>query len=104
MEVILSKFIFPQNYNFKSKLFGIIDYSTATFNVIWIALVFLLLKLFSLKLKVKVFIMITLCLPILIFSITGLNGENIFNVLYYILKYVVKPKAYVFKKIKIHGP
>ena len=28
------KFIFPQNYNFKSKLFGVIDYSTAIFNVI----------------------------------------------------------------------
>ena len=23
------KFIIPQNYNFKSKIFGIIDYSTA---------------------------------------------------------------------------
>ena len=26
------KFIFPQNYNFKNKLLGIIDYSTAFFN------------------------------------------------------------------------
>lgn len=29
------KFIFPQNYNFKNKLFGIIDYSSLIFNIIW---------------------------------------------------------------------
>ena len=29
------KFIFPQNYCFKNKLFGIIDYSTLILNIIW---------------------------------------------------------------------
>ena len=27
------KFIFPQNYNFKNKLFGFLDYSTIFFNL-----------------------------------------------------------------------
>ena len=29
------KFIFPQNYNFKSKLFGTFDYSTIIINIIF---------------------------------------------------------------------
>ena len=29
------KFIFPQNYKFNNKLFGIIDYSTAIVNIVW---------------------------------------------------------------------
>ena len=28
------KFIFPQNYNFKNKLFGIIDYTNLFLNII----------------------------------------------------------------------
>ena len=36
------KFIIPQNYNFSSKLFGFIDYSTAFVNVVWYIFVFCL--------------------------------------------------------------
>ena len=39
------KFIFPQNYNFKNKLFGIIDYSSLIFNIIWDLIIFLLINL-----------------------------------------------------------
>ena len=42
------KFIFPQNYNFKNKLFGIIDYSSLIFNIIWDLIIFLLINLFLL--------------------------------------------------------
>ena len=40
------KFIFPQNYNFKNKLLGIIDYSTAFFNILWYVIIFIILHLF----------------------------------------------------------
>ena len=39
------KFIFPQNYNFNSKLFGFIDYSTAILNVVWCSFIFCLVNL-----------------------------------------------------------
>ena len=39
------KFIFPRNYNFKSKLFGIIDYSTAIVNIIYDLFIFSLCNL-----------------------------------------------------------
>ena len=43
------KFIFPQNHDFKNKLLGIIDYSTAIANVVWYAFVFLLVSVISVK-------------------------------------------------------
>ena len=36
------KFIFPQNYNFNSKLLGFIDYTTVILNIIWGIIVFLI--------------------------------------------------------------
>ena len=42
------KFIFPQNYDFKNKILGIIDYSTAFVNLFWYVIVFILVNLFLL--------------------------------------------------------
>ena len=39
------KFIFPQNYAFKNKLFGFIDYSTLVLNLVWDAFIFCLLDI-----------------------------------------------------------
>ena len=50
------KFIFPQNYNFKNKLLGIIDYSTAFFNIFWYVIIFILLHFFIKNWNIKIFI------------------------------------------------
>lgn len=93
------KFIFPQNYNFKSKFCGTIDYSTAILNMIWYSIVWILLSLFKIKLNLKIFIFILLCFPLLLFSIVGFNGESILYVIKYMFKYFIRPKVYVFKKV-----
>ena len=92
------KFIFPKNYNLKNKLFGIIDYSSLFLNSIWDIFVFCFLNLFINNLTIKIFIFIILCLPFLFFSIFGLSNENICNVIIYILKYIFRPKIYLFDK------
>jgi hypothetical protein len=92
------KFIFPQNYNFSSKIFGFIDYSTAILNVIWCGLLFIILHIFFDNLNIKIFLFITLALPLILFSILGFNGENITYFFIYIFKYIFKPKIYFFKK------
>ena len=92
------KFVIPQNYNFKNKIFGIIDYSTAFFNIIWYAIVFIFLNLFFSNWSVKVFLLISLCFPITLFSIIGFNGEPIVYVFRYVLKYIFSPKLYLYKK------
>ena len=92
------KFIFPQNYNFNNKLFGSIDYSTAIFNLIWISLIILILNLFSISLIIKIFITIIFCLPLLLLSLLGVNGENIIYIFFYIIKYVFHQKVLLYNK------
>ena len=38
------KFIFPQNYNFKNKLFGIFDYTTILVNILWSAFILIIIN------------------------------------------------------------
>lgn len=91
-------FIFPQNYNFKNKIFGFIDYSTALINIIWYTFIFFILKLLTLSLTLKVSIFIILCLPISLFSLIGFQNENFFNIIHYLFKYFINPKIYFYSK------
>lgn len=92
------KFIIPQNYKFKNKIFGIIDYSTAFFNIVWYLLIFFLLNIFFKSWNIKIFFLVSLCFPITLFSIVGFNGEPIIYVFKYIFKYIFRPKLYLYKK------
>ena len=61
------KFIFPQNYNFNSKILGIIEYSSILLDIVWAIFLwiilslnfvtFLFLFLVLLELMVKIFCM-----------------------------------------------
>ena len=97
-EVIFLKFIFPQNYNFNNKLLGSIDYYTAIFNIIWIFFIIFILNIFFTSLSFKIFIGIILCFPLLLLSFIGFNGENILNVFSYILRFILKPKLFLYNK------
>ena len=92
------KFIFPQNYHFKNKIFGVIDYTTAIVNVVWGALVFLFVNIFFNSLNIKIVLFITFCFPLVLFSFSGFHGENILIVLFYIFKFIFKQKLYFYGK------
>lgn len=92
------KFIFPQNYNFKNKLFGVIEYSSLILNIIWDLFIFLLINLFFNNNNIKIFIFIIFCLPVFLFSIIGFNNENILNIFIYLFKYIKNNKLYFYSK------
>ena len=84
MEVfIIMKFIFPQNYKFNTKILGIMDYQTAILNLICDGLIFIILNLIFKSLNIKIFLFIIFSFPILIFSVIGINGESIINIMIY---------------------
>ena len=91
------KFIFPQNYNFKSKLFGTIDYNIIFINLIWDLFVFLFISFFN-NLNVKIFLFFVLCFPLFLFSFLGFNGESITYVFAYIFNFLIKNKLLFFNK------
>ena len=94
------KFIFPQNYNFKSKLFGIFDYSTLILNIVWDLFIFCLLDIFLSKSIYKISLFIIFCFPLFLFSVVGFNHEKFLSVLIYILKFIKNPKLYLYSKSK----
>lgn len=87
-------FIFPQNYNFKNKILGIIDYSTAILNVSWFSILLIIVNILFNDINIKIFLIIIFYFPILIFSIIGFNGENIIYVFIYMFKFINKQKLY----------
>ena len=92
------KFIIPQNYNFKNKLLGFMDYSTAVFNVIWAIFVFIVINIFPFPLNIKIGLFIALYFPLLLFSFFGFNNENFIYVLSYILNFIRCRKVYFYGK------
>ena len=92
------KFIFPQNYDLNTKIFGIIDYSTAIVDLIWGGIVFFLINIIFKSLSYKVFSFVILVLPVLIFSVVGVNGENLIYFIKYITKYIFRQKVLLYEK------
>lgn len=92
------KFIFPQNYSFKNKLLGFIDYSTAIFNLLWDTFIFCILDMLPLSLTLKISCFIILCFPLFLFSVFGLNHENLLYVCMYMTKFIRNKKVYFYSK------
>lgn len=92
------KFIFPQNYNFKSKLFGFIDYSTVFLNIVWGVIVFSIVYFLISNITIRVGVFIILFLPFALFSIIGFNHEKTIYILMYLYKYISSPKLYLYNK------
>lgn len=92
------KFIIPQNYKFKNKVLGIIDYPTAIVNIIWNVIIYSLIKKLIISITLKIFIFSTLSFPVLLLTIVGFNNESPIYTLRYIIKYLLSQKVYLFKK------
>lgn len=90
-------FIFPQNYNFKNKLFGFFDYSTIFFDVIFITIIFSIVNFIFSDINVKIFLIVSICFPVLIFSIVGFNQENILYVFRYLFVFLKNRKLLLYK-------
>lgn len=93
------KFIFPQNYCFRQKLLGFIDYSTLFLNGVWGIFIYFISYLFSRNLTFRISLFIILFFPILLFSMIGFNHEKITYIIKYLYFYIKSPKYYLYCKI-----
>lgn len=92
-------FIIPKNYKYKNKILGIIDYSTGLINIIWNVVIYFILRNINTSFSVKAFIFSTLSFPVLLCTIIGFNNESPIYTIKYIVRFLVKPKVYLFKKV-----
>lgn len=97
-EVPMKQYIFPANYNRKEKLLGMIEYKTLIVIGGWGGILLYLLKLFSWNWVIKLYIFLLLFGIPSIFLLIGFNGENMVDVMVYLIKYLIAPKAYVYQK------
>ncbi len=91
-------FIFPKNYHFKSKLLGFIDYSTAILDIVIGLVLYFIIHLFIQELSTKIYVFITLFLPVLLFSILGINKESFISVFIYFFKFCKNQNIYLYQK------
>jgi len=92
------KFVIPQNYKFKNKILGLIDYPTAVINVIWCLVIYFILRNINLGISFKIFIFSSLCFPVLLLTVVGFNNESPIYSVRYIVRYLKRPKVYLFCK------
>ena len=94
----MKQYIFPANYNRKEKFLGMIEYKTMIVIGAWGGLLFYVLKFFSCSWLVKLYVFLILFGIPAIFLLVGFNGENMVDVMGYLVKFAVSPKAYVYLK------
>lgn len=92
------KFIIPQNYKFKNKIFGIIDYPTAIFNIIWNFIIYIILKNIHMSISIRICIFSSLSFPVFLITMIGFNNESPVYAVRYIFNYLFRPKVYLFEK------
>ena len=90
-------YIFPKNYNFKNKIGGVIDYPTAIFNLLFLFLLYKFISIFKLTLTSKLIFISIFYTPIFLVSIFNRNDDNIICIAYYVIKFLVRPKLYLYK-------
>ena len=91
-------FIFPKNYNFKPKLLGFIEYSTAILDSIIGFLIYIFVNFAFTNINIKIYVFISLFLPILLISILGLNKESFLTVFRYIFKFIQNRNIYLYTR------
>lgn len=91
-------FIIPQNYDFKNKFLGFLDYSTLILLTIIYVLTFLVLHILNLSFYSKILVFIIVNVPITLICIIGYNHENIIYVFYYIIKFYKNKTIYFYRK------
>lgn len=90
-------FIIPKNFNFKPKLFGIIEYWTALLDIIWAIVLYLIINVLPIMLNIKFYLFVIFFLPFFLFSIIGINNEDIISVVKYLYNYFSRSKIYLYK-------
>ena len=93
-------FIVPQNFNFKNKFLGLIDYPTLIFDFIYLSVLNTILNIFIPYLLVKLNFIIILFLPIFLMSLFSFNNESFIYVLFYIVKYYFSPRLYILNNVE----
>lgn len=86
------------NYNRNIKFMGIIDYKSLVIIIIYIVIVFNLLRLLPFNLEILIYIFLTLVIPVVVVFCVNLNNESTVDVIITMLRFMVNKKIFVKEK------
>lgn len=92
------KYIIPKNYDFKPKLFGIIEYRFGIFVLSLSFILIFILNNINILAIIKIQILLLIIIPILMIGTIGVRGEKLFDILKILLLYALKQKVFFFSK------
>lgn len=95
---ILGEFVFPQNYDIKPKILGIIEVETLFIYIMIVVLTYFITSFLTENIILKIQILIITLLPPLILMVNGIKGESLIYVVKYMIKYFFKKKVYLYQK------
>lgn len=84
------------NLNRSNKWLGIIDYKSLIILLVILFLVWNILGIFVQNQIYRVYMLVIIAIPFLGLFYANKSEENISNVIYIVLKYMVSPKLYVY--------
>lgn len=88
---------FPKNYEYKEKLFGIINYSTVTIHIMWILIIYIILKNINIDLIYKINILTLFEFPLILYTLIKKEEDLIYKFMY-LLNFILKKKLYLYIK------
>lgn len=98
-----NKFFFPLNYDYSSKLLGIIEYKLLTPLCVYGGIIFFILKLANLSFFSGLGIFIVLFLPAVLILNSRVHSEPFYTFLFSIIKHYLNCKIYLFKRVIWYG-
>lgn len=93
----MKKYIFPLNFDYLSKLFGIIEYKLLIPLILFAVLLILILSLFNLSFFAKFGIFISIFLPVFLLFNTEVNHEPFYIFIFCLISHYLKAGKYLIK-------
>ena len=94
----MKKYIFPINYDFANKLFGIIDYAILPGISAYAVILIIILALIKTLLVIKIGIFLILFLPPTLLLSTSINKEPFYLFIFFVIKHQFTKGKYLPRK------
>lgn len=93
----MKKYFFPLNYDYLTKLFGIIEYKLLIPLIVFALILALILSLFDFSFFIKFGIFITIYLPVFLLFNTNVNHEPFYLFLLCLIEHFHNSNKYLLK-------
>lgn len=93
----MKKYFFPLNFDYLSKLFGIIEYKLLIPLVIFAILLGLIISLFNFSFFTKFAIFVSLFLPVFLLFNTSVNHEPFYLFIFCLITHYLRSGKYLIK-------